>query len=283
MLDHQRSLDPRPFLGKLVTYTGLGLFTLLTIVPLVWLLYSSLKTNGEIMRNALALPETPYWANYTRAWELGNLGTYFFNSVLYTGIGTLGTVVLSLSTGYGIASFGYKIGKVFSGLLLAGILISVHSVLVPLFILESKVGLINTRLGILLPYIAFGLPMGVLLASAFIRNIPAAIQESAQIDGATWLQIFVRIILPFSQPVLATIAILTFLQNWNEFVFVFILSSSEAMKSLPVGINSFAGSLNTDFGMQFAGLVIGTVPVLIFYTLFHKQLAQGFAEGGVKE
>lgn len=275
--------DPKAFLGRAAAYFVLGVFTLLTIVPLVWLAYSSLKTNGEIMRNALALPETPYWANYVRAWELGNLGTYFFNSVLYTGVGTFGTVLLSLSMGYGIASFGYKTGKVFAALLLAGILISVHSVLVPLFILESKVGLVNTRVGILLPYIAFGLPMGVLLASAFIKNLPAAIQESAQIDGATWMQIFFQIIVPFSQPVLATIAILTFLANWNEFVFVFILSSSEAMKSLPVGINSFAGSLNTDFGMQFAGLVIGTVPVLVFYALFHRQLARGFAEGGVKE
>lgn len=269
-------------LGKGLAYFVMLAFTLLTLVPLIWLFYSSFKPNGDIMRNMIALPKTLDLSNYARAWDLGNLGTYFINSILYSAIATLLTLALSLATGFGLAYFDYKVNKIFYAFFLGGVLISVHSVLLPLFILESKIQLTDTRLGIILPYIAFGLPMGIYLATAYIKGMPRSILESATIDGATHIQMYYYIITPYAKPVAATILILTFLQNWNEFVFVFILTSSERLKSLPVGINSFSSSLNMDFGMQFAALVIGTVPVLIFYAFFHRELAKGFADGAVK-
>ena len=158
-----------------------------------------------------------------------------------------------------------------------------HAVLVPLFLLESWLNIDNTRLGVILPYVAFGLPFSVYLAAAYIKNIPDALIESALIDGSNYIGIFHRLVLPLSRPVMVTLLIFVFLSNWNEFVFVFVLTNDTALRSLPVGVNAFAGGLARDFGLLFAALVISTIPMLIFYFFFHRQISRGFAAGALKE
>lgn len=268
---------------RTAAYAFLLLFTFITLAPLVWLLSSSFKLQGEIMLFPLGFPREPTFQNYRDAWRLGNMGAAAFNSVFYTALGTGLTVFLSLSAGFALTKFGYASAKVYYGIFTLGLLITVNSVIAPLFVLETNLGLYNTRLGVVLPYIAFGLPMAILLAASYIRGIPDSLIEAAVIDGAGYLAIFRRIILIISSPVLATIAVLTFLRNWNEFILVFILTSGENMRSLPVSINAFAGRLNVNYGMQFAALVIGTLPMILFYVLAHKLLIKGFGEGALKE
>ncbi|MPM92505.1 L-arabinose transport system permease protein AraQ [bioreactor metagenome] len=125
--------------------------------------------------------------------------------------------------------------------------------------------------------------MAVLLSTSYIRGVPDALIEAAVIDGASYIQIFWKIILIVSTPVLATMAILNFLGNWNEFLMVFTLTSGENMRSLPVSINSFAGRLNEDYGLQFAALVVGTIPMFILYLVAHESVIKGFGEGALKE
>jgi raffinose/stachyose/melibiose transport system permease protein len=269
--------------GAALAYTVLGLFTLLSVGPLVWLLYSSLKPTAEIVLSAAALPKLWTLANYAKAWKLGALSTAILNSVVYTGVATAITAGLALAAGFGFAKFEYRAAKTLYALFIAGLLITVHAVVVPLFVMESRVGIINTRLGVILPYIAFGLPMAILLATAYIKGVPDSLIESATIDGAGYLRIFRTIIAPVSTPVLGTIVILTFLNNWNEFTFAYILTSGRALKSLPVSVNAFAGVLNSDYGTQFAALLVATVPMLVFYAFFRRQLMQGFADGALKE
>ncbi|MEM9424718.1 MAG: carbohydrate ABC transporter permease [Spirochaetota bacterium] len=273
-----------PLIFRILSYMIMGGFTIMTIGPLLWLFYSSFKPHAEIVKNALALPELATASNYVIAWVRGNLGLYMNNSIVYTFFATSGTVIFALACGFGFSKFPYKkTTAFFLGYLTIGLLITVHAVLVPLFIIESKIGLGNTRIGLIIPYIAFGLPMAVYLAYSYIVGIPNSLIESALIDGANYLRIFIRIIVPIATPVTATMTILTFLANWNEFVLAFILTSSDKLRSLTVGINAFAGSLVADFGLQFASLVIGTAPVLIFYTIFHEKIVKGFAEGALKE
>ncbi len=143
--------------------------------------------------------------------------------------------------------------------------------------------LINTRLGVILPYVAFDLPMSILIALSYVRGIPDAIIESAEIDGAKYRQIFWSLIVPLSAPVAATMAILSFLRHWNEFLFVFIFTTKKALKSLPVAITQFAGRQNIEYGLQYASLVIGIMPMILFYMVFHRQLVKGFGEGALKE
>jgi raffinose/stachyose/melibiose transport system permease protein len=145
------------------------------------------------------------------------------------------------------------------------------------------IGIVNHRAGVILPYIAFDLPMSIMIAISCLKGIPDALIESAEIDGAKYGYIFWRMILPLSIPVIAAMVILSFLRHWNEFLFVFVFTTKAALKSLPVAIAQFVGRLNIEYGLQYASLVIGIFPMIVFYFFFHTQLIKGFGEGALKE
>lgn len=277
------TLNEIPRGWKLFAQVFLVLFTLVTLLPLFWMLYSSFKLQGEIMLFPLSLPKEPTVQNYVQAWNIGHMAMSSVNSVIYSVTATALTVLLAIAAGFALTKFGYKSAGVYFSFFTLGLLITVNSVIAPLFIMETRIGLYNTRLGVILPYITFGLPMAVLLACSYIKGIPDSLIEAAIIDGADYMQIFWKLILVLSTPVVATISILTFLRNWNEFVLVFILTSGDHMRSLPVSINSFAGRLNQDYGMQFAALTIGTLPMILFYIGAHNMIIKGFGEGALKE
>ena len=304
------SRNQHPLRWKLVAYIVMVGFMALTIGPLIWLGYSSFKPHAEIVRNIFSLPSLSYpllpepeeqgragtntnrsvfnrpfylVQNYVTAWTRGSLAICAFNSVLYSVVTTVISTILALTTGYGLAKFGYKISGPIYVFFMMGLLLTVHSILVPLFVMETKLGIANTRLGVILPYIAFGLPFLVFLGTSFVKGLPAELEEAAIIDGASYLDVFWHVILPVSQPVVATMAIFRFLGAWNEFAMVFILTSETAIRTLPVGINAFAGGLTRDYGTQFAALMIGTLPMIIFYIFFNKQIQEGFASGALKE
>lgn len=270
-------------LGKILSYVLMITFTLLTIIPLAWMILSAFKPHALIVRHPLSPPLSWYVQNFILAWTQGHLGIYFVNSTIYSLVATFFTVFFAMSSGYALSKFHYKSSRFVSLLYTLGLLITVHSVIVPLFIMETRLGLSNTRLGVILPYIAFGLPFQVFLATTYIKGIPDAMQESAIIDGATFLQVFMNIIIPVATPIISTMFIYTFLGNWNEFILVLTLTSDLTVRSLPVGINSFAGGMSRDYGLQFAALVIGTVPMIVFYLIFKDKIAQGFAAGALKE
>jgi raffinose/stachyose/melibiose transport system permease protein len=274
----------RPNTGwKIVSYLVMVLFTLLTVGPLIWLLYSSFKPHADILRNPFSLPNSFFVQNYVKAWQLAHLGVLIPNSIIYSTVATIFTVLLALGAGYGLSKFGYKISNAFYIFFTLGLLITVHSVLVPLFVMEIKLGIGDTRFGVILPYIAFGLPFMVFLAYSYIKGIPDSLQEAAVIDGASYLRIFREIIIPVATPVSATMVIFSFLSNWNEFILVLVLTSREAIRSIPVGVLSFSAGRTANYGLQFAVLVIATAPMIVFYVAFHNQLARGFAAGALKE
>ena len=258
-------------------------FAVLTLFPLIWLFYSSFKLNAEIMMYPLALPKTPTFFNYTESWAKGGLGIALINSFIYTITATVSTMLLAMAAAFGLTKFPFKSAKVFTSLFAFGLMISVHAVIIPLFQLEAKLGIINTRLGVIIPYIAFDLPLSIMIAISYVKGTPNALIESAEIDGAKYRYIFWTMIMPLSVPVIATMVILSFLHHWNEFLFVFVFTTKAALKSLPVAITQFAGRLNIDYGLQYASLVIGILPMIAFYIIFHTQLIKVFGEGALKE
>ena len=258
-------------------------FAVLTLFPLIWLFYSSFKLNAEIMIYPLGLPKEPTLFNYTESWAKGGLGIALLNSFIYTITATVSTMLFAMAAAFGLTKFPFKSAKVFTSIFAFGLMISVHAVIIPLFQLESKLGMINTRLGVIIPYIAFDLPLSIMIAISYVRGIPNALIESAEIDGAKYRYIFWMMIMPLSVPVIATMVILSFLHHWNEFLFVFVFTTKAALKSLPVAITQFAGRLNIDYGLQYASLVIGVLPMIVFYIIFHAQLIQGFGGGVFKE
>ncbi|MEA2015787.1 MAG: carbohydrate ABC transporter permease [Actinomycetota bacterium] len=267
-------------LSKVLAYAVFIVFTLLTLYPLIWVFYSSFKPQLEIIRDSFALPENPTFSNYIQAVIKGKLDKYVINSVIYTFVSTGLVIFLSMMASFAFAKIKNKATPFLYNSFLIGLLITIQAILIPLFISMTRIGLRDTRIGIILIYTAINMPLAIYLGTEFIKVIPDSVIESAQIDGASYFTIFFRIILPMCKPVMVTMLIFTALACWNEFMLALVFTSSDASRSLPVGIYAFSGPLATEYGMQFAALVMGMSPMILLYALFHRQIARGFAAQG---
>jgi raffinose/stachyose/melibiose transport system permease protein len=221
--------------------------------------------------------------NYTSAIQRGGLGQKFVNSLIYAGVSTFLINLLAIMTAFALSKLQFrKISFFIGGLIGFGYLLSVNSVIIPLFLMLSKIGLTDTHVGIILVYTAFGLPLAVMLNTQFIHGIPDSIIESAKMDGATTFRVLLSIIVPMAIPVTVTVSIITALGIWNEFLLVLVLASSEFTKSLPVGVFSFSSLTSTQLGWQLAALVVATAPAMILYFIFQKRLTEGVVGGAIK-
>lgn len=270
----------RNIFNRLLIYTVFIIFTIFTLYPLIWLFYSSFKPLLEIIRDSFALPQAPTISNYTQAIIKGKLDIYAVNSIIYTFVSTGLVIIFSMMASFAFAKIKNRATPFLYNSFLIGLLITIQAILIPLFIFMTRIGLRDTRFGVIIIYVAINLPLAVFLGTEFVKAIPDSIIESAQIDGASYFRIFFKIILPMCKPVMVTILIFTALACWNEFMLALVFTSSDSSRSLPVGIYSFSGPLATEYGMQFAALVIGMTPMIILYAIFHRQITRGFAAAG---
>jgi raffinose/stachyose/melibiose transport system permease protein len=221
--------------------------------------------------------------NYSNALERGGLTYKFMNSVIYAGVSTFLIILFSLMIGFAVSKLGLKkLSNAVTALVGVGYLISINSVIIPLYLMLSSIGLTDTRVGIILVYTAFGLPLATMLTSQFIKGLPDSLIESAYMDGATVWKMFTAIIVPMTTPVIVTAGIISALGIWNEFLLVLVLASSEVTKSLPVGVYSFSSLTGTELGWQLAALVIAAAPAMIVYFAFNKRITQGVVGGAIK-
>jgi len=269
-------------IGRGAVYIVMGVFALMTLYPIFWLIMNSFKTTREFQVSQLALPHAATLQNYSEAWKMGDFGLLFPNSIIYTLGATAGIIFLSLLAGFAFAKLKSKATKPIYNSFVIGILLTTQTLMIPLFLEVNLLGIYNTRLAVLLVYIGAGLPIGIYLSTEYIKAIPSAVVESARIDGAGFFKIFLKIIIPMSVPVATTLAMLNITSIWNEFALINILVSKTELKSLPLGIYKFSGSLSTDYGKQFAALTIGMVSMLVFYMIFRKQITKGVAAGAIK-
>jgi len=270
--------------SRIVAYIVMIVFVVLAIYPLCWVFIQSFKTNQDYMRSSkLALPTEWFWGNYPYVWDQVGFGTFFKNSIIYSVITVIGVVLLGSMAGFAFAKLQFKITKVLHGLFIVGILLNVQSILIPLFLMVHAVGLYNTRLGILIPYIGLALPMGVYLYTDFIKmGIHTELIESAKIDGASYMRIFSSIVFPMCAPVSVTLAIITFTSTWSEFVLMNLLTAGDRLKAIPAAVGRFAGALGTNYGRLFTSLSISIIPIIVFYLIFRNQITKGVAAGAVK-
>jgi raffinose/stachyose/melibiose transport system permease protein len=268
---------------KELQFLILVFIALTQIFPLYWLITFSLKTNNEIFGdNVLGLPETWRWVNYTTALNDGGILLYFMNSVIYSGLTVLVVGILTAMAAYAIARMHWKNKALVFSIFTIGIMIPIQATLLPLFQMMDWMGLKGGYLGLLVPYIAFGIPMSIMILTGFYKAIPREMEEAAYIDGCGIFRSFVTIILPIMRPALATASIFTFLGTWNELIFANTLIDSSAYRTLPVGIMSFAGQYTTDWGLIGAGMVIATLPTILIYFLLSNQVQQSLMAGAVK-
>src|SRR3954466_5860006 len=270
-------------IGYGILYFILGIIAIIQIYPLIWLFLFSLKTNQEVFgMSPFSFPHDPQWGNYLKAWTAGHIGAYFLNSVIYTVVAVVLTVMLASFVTFAITRMQWKLSGLVLGLFMAGYMIPPHSTLIPLFNIFKSVHLIDNPISIILSYVAFNLPITIMILTGFYKSIPREIEEAAVMDGCSIHRIFFQITLPMTVPVLSTTAIINMIYNWNEFVFVNTFISSDKWKTLTVGINNFVGQYLTDWGAIGATLVISIVPILLTFLFLSNKIVEGMSAGSVK-
>ena len=268
---------------NVLIYTVLIIRTFISIFPVYWMLTFSLKNNAEIFgANVIGLPQYWAWENYTRALNTGSMGTYFLNSLIIAVLSILFTMIAAVMATYAMTRLVWKGRDTMNKFFMLGLTIPIHAAIVPLYVVLSRVGLLNSHAALIIPYSAFSLAMAILISTGFMGDIPYDLDEAAFLDGCGVWGIFFRVIVPLMVPAVSTVGIYTFLQCWNELMFATIFNSKEALKTLPVGIQGLVGQYSTEWGAIGAALAIATIPTLIVYVLLSKRIQDSFIAGAVK-
>lgn len=264
----------------------LMLFTLLFIVPFVWMVALSLRTSGDILLNPYGLPTSPRWGNY---WTLLfdpaiRFYRYFVNSAIVTSAALAITVLLSTLAGYGFGRQRYEFpwrGALFA-LLLFSLMLPHQILYIPQYIMMAQYKLINTRWALILIYGATGLPVSIYLMSTYFSQLPAELEDAARIDGADDLGTFWRVMLPIARPALATVILINFLSYWNELLLAITMVTRPSLRTLPAAMMNFMGDLGTDYAMAATSVVMAMLPILILYVLLSERFIEGLTAGAVK-
>ncbi len=266
-----------------VMYILLGIWSLVNIFPLYWMLTFSLKSNKEIFGdNVIGLPKEWLWKSYEEALNAGNMGLYFLNSAIVTFATIVLTVVFSLMASYGLSRMIWKGRKTVNAIFMLGLTVPIHAAILPVFIMLRNLKMTNSYQALIVPYTAFALAMAIMICQSFIENVPRELEEAACIDGCGVFRIFMQIVLPLMKPALSTIGIFTFLQAWNELMFAIIFISDSKFRTLSVGIQAMSGSYTTKWGPIGAALVIATFPTLIVYCFMSKKIQDSLVTGALK-
>ncbi|EHB63606.1 carbohydrate ABC transporter permease [Paenibacillus lactis] len=257
-------------------------YAILTLYPLYWLFTSAFKSNQDFFTNPYGLPKEWMSENIFRAWELGNMGRAMLNSTVVTIISVALTILLSVLAAYVLSRFQFPFKKAVVVLFTTGLLIPIHSTLVPLFIMMKNIGLLDTYGALILPYTAFELPIAIFLSMAYMSSIPREIEEAAMIDGSGWWGIFGRMILPLCMPIVATISILAFLRFWNDFSFALVFINTQALKTLPLSLSLFSNGFGTDYALTMGAMAIAVIPTIVAYLILQEQIMKGMVAGSIK-
>ena len=254
------------------------------IAPFVFIVFTSLKTNTAVMgAGAFSPPPNPDWSNYVAAWARGSFSTTVFNSVVITFIKVPLGLFISAMAAYALSRIRMPGVKAVFLVILFGTMLPFQVMLAPLFTLVNSFGLINTYLGIILPYLAFGVPYQVFILHGFFDEVPKELSEAALIDGASHFTIFRRIFLPISLPVLAALLILDFVATWNEFAMALVILQDNSKWTLPLGLMSFQSQFSNDYGELNAAIVMTVLPATIVYLIFQRYFVSGLTSGAIKE
>jgi multiple sugar transport system permease protein len=267
---------------RVLLHVGLAVGLVLMTGPFVFMALGSFKTTGELRQvPPTFLPEDPTMANYRDLFDRLDFPRYFFNSTVVALAVTAGNLLFCSMLGYALAKLEFAGKRVVFVLVLATLMVPAIVTFMPLFVLISNMGLVNTHAGLILPFVVGAL--GVFLMRQFISGIPDDLLDAARVDGAGEYTIFFKIVLPLCGPALATLAILTFLGSWNSFLWPLVVASTEDMYTLPVAVALFSiGQQETNVALQMAGAVVVVLPVVILFFAMQRYIIQGIATTGIK-
>lgn len=278
-----KKTESKSKLGKVIMYLYLLVMTVVFAMPMVFTLLSSVKTKLEIFSDPFALPKVPQFVNYIVAWKEANMSRYFINSILQAGATVLILAIMASMAAYVLSRFDFKGNKFLLLFFTVGMMVPMHTVLVPVAYIIGALNLKNNILALILIYVSFSLPFSILVMTNFMKGVNRSLEEAAVIDGATYFQVYRLVILPLCIPALSTISIFNFLSAWNNILFPLLFINDKKLKPISLGLLNFNGERGSDYGPLMAAIVITVALPLILYLLFQEKVEGGLAAGAVKE
>lgn len=276
--------DKKKFTPKqIILFIPMFLLAIIQIFPLVWLVDFSLCKSDQLFTSGILVwPETPQWGNYVKAITGIGFLKYLFNSILINALAVILVVIISVMAAFACSRMRWKLSGFVSLLLMMGLMIPIHATLLPNYTIFDKVGILDTIFALLIPYVAFSLPQGFFLTSSYLDSVPKELEEAAIVDGCGIYKTLAIIVLPMMKSSITTVAIMTYLNNWNEFIMAMTFLSSPKWKTLPFAILEFTGQYSSDYAIQFAVMTLSALPAIIIYILLNKHITKGVAMGAVK-
>lgn len=267
--------------ARVVRWVVLILFTVITLLPLLWLVLSSFKTNSELFANPFGLPADWSFDNYARALDAHPLPVYLWNSLCAAGLSALFIIVAAAMAAYALLH-RFRLSRVTFGFLMFGILIPVNALMTPIFFIVNMMGLYNTVLGLALVYAGVFFPLGFLIVKTYMDTTPPEILEAARIDGAGFHSIFLRIVMPLTAPGAVTAGIFLLITAFNELLFASILTEDASAQTVQVGVRYFLTTYSADYPLAFAATVISIAPTVVIYIILSDRIVAAMTAGSLK-
>jgi raffinose/stachyose/melibiose transport system permease protein len=279
---HEEKSNIARILPKIVIY-GLALVWLtITLYPFIFLIQNSFKAGTEFYRVSVwALPEDFSFINYVRIWQ-NNFLRFVLNSAILSSTSLTLIVFLGSAAAFGLSRIRFKGQILFYLLFIVGLTIPVHVTLIPIYTITKTMGLYDSLLALIGPYVAASMPMTIIILTSFMKEIPASLEEAAYIDGGTRWHVYWHIILPISRPALIAVGIFNLVALWNEFIFALTLISSEEYRPLTLALWNFQGQYQTDVPAMMTALLLSSLPILLLYAIAKEKLIEGLTAGAIK-
>ena len=273
----KRQFHVGSFLFRIVLYV----YAVISLYPLIWMLFYSFKDNQEIfVTNPFGFPTVLRFENYAKAWNAFNLPVYFMNSVKVTLTVIVFVLIFATMFAYATARMRFRGQHVLRLLTMIGLFLPLQCIMIPIAVLVRDLHINNTLWAVIVPYTAFNLSFVIMVLYGYMRSLPFELEESACIDGASLFTCFLRIIVPNVKTAMATVAIFVFMNVWNEYNLALILLTKDNLKTLPLGLLFFQGEYTTDWGAMGATMVIASIPTVLIYTLFSSQVEKAMTVSG---
>jgi raffinose/stachyose/melibiose transport system permease protein len=269
-------------LPRLLISLALLLLAFVFFFPLIWMVMSSFKTNADIFSAPFAPPASIDLSRWGEAWTVGNLGQYAINSAIVTVVSVALILLLGAAAAYALSRYRFRGRGVVLSLFALGLILPLQSYFIAQSSIFTQLGITDTRIALIVPYAAMGLSLAVYLLKVYLDALPEELFEAARIDGASDRQLFATIALPLLRPGLATVAIFSALAAWNEFLLALLYIQDDTLKTIPTGLLAFSTRYVTDYSLLFSALSIVTIPMIVIYVVFNRQIVEGITAGSVK-
>lgn len=268
---------------NVMIYTLLIIGVMLTVIPFIYMVSTSLKGAVYVFEYPPRfIPAEPTFGNFVAAWTSKSFDRYFLNSIMVTTSTTLLVVLFSSMMAFAFARFNFMFKKPLYYSIMIFMMLPAMTLIVPQFMLASKLNLLNSLPGLVVVYVAINLPLNTFILTGFLKQVPRELEEAAMIDGASSWAIYWRIMLPLSKPALATVAIFSSLGAWDEYVWALTVLNDPSKRTLPVAIAAFQGVFYSDWGLVFAASLIAIVPIIVLFVLLQRYFIKGAISGAIK-